>query len=422
MSTNITVSLPPGSTSHGDPNLLCLPPSWTDLATFYGTNYLAHAATLIARPGQSLIETIIDTTNALFIPGSGMVRAVRLLIFSVDWTRNRSPLRRAAKAGALCMVVKRRHIGRATWSGPDPELARAGRGDWFSDHFSLETDPAYVPFSRSILGTCYLRDREQYCLIEVSQLVPLRAFLPEVDVPTTSTFTNSSNYLSHRKIGVPGQLNIAKILVSILQLIWGISTLYNARGNQIDLYGYGAFGLTVAPYAFMSFLNLLVSLVLPVHNNMYLVWTPDMKEAMVKPRTERHRAGIFYGMIASVDVDELSRQVKKDKCRLPYNQKLVNMPCLLTIYSFIYLLIAIIPLAIVGAFTNFRTGSDVHVDRAWILAWLIVGSASAILIGQVSAQVAMNQRAEAFQDFLKFKTSTKSTQGELDAQSVGQQY
>lgn len=409
MATNATVTLPAGATNHGDPNLVCVPPSWADLASFFGTNYLAHAATLIPRPGQSLVETAIDTANALFIPGSGMIRAIRLLFFYTDVRRRTPPLTRAARAGALCMIVKRAHVSRAISSD---EILPGGGGDWFSDSFSLGGDPDYVPLARSILGTCIIRDRRTYCLVQVSPQVPMREFMPEIDAPlppdkstqssagASSASAASSDRRRFRKIEIPGRLDVARILVSILQLMWGISTLYDTRGNQISLYGYGSFGLTVAPYAVMSFLNLLVSLVLPAHNNMYLVWTQDAKEAMetlVETSSGRlRRAGEFYGMVATVDEDELAALDEKR----PYDFQLMKHPRRLVAYSFFYILIAIIPLAIVGAFTGFETGSDVRVDRAWILAWLIVGSASAVLIRQVTVSMVSSRGGEYLRDFL----------------------
>ena len=98
-----TFNVPEGSTNHGDPNLLCVPPSWSDLAVFFGTNYLAHAATLVTRPGQSFVETIVDTANALFIPGSGMIHAIRVLFYDTDIHRTSPPLKKAARAG--CGVI-----------------------------------------------------------------------------------------------------------------------------------------------------------------------------------------------------------------------------------------------------------------------------------------------------------------------------
>jgi hypothetical protein len=58
--SNNTISLPEGFTNHDDPNLLCMPPSWTDLAIFFLGNYVAHAATVVSRPGESPVDRIVS--------------------------------------------------------------------------------------------------------------------------------------------------------------------------------------------------------------------------------------------------------------------------------------------------------------------------------------------------------------------------
>jgi hypothetical protein len=77
---NFTITVPPNAQNHGDPGLICLPPIWADYFIFFATNYIAHAATLISVPGETLWEILISTANALFIPGSGALRAFRFLV------------------------------------------------------------------------------------------------------------------------------------------------------------------------------------------------------------------------------------------------------------------------------------------------------------------------------------------------------
>lgn len=57
--------------------------------------------------------------------------------------------------------------------------------------------------------------------------------------------------------------NILKWLVAPTQLLFASFTLYRTRGNQIDQYGYAAFGLTVIPYAIMSLNNLSANILTP---------------------------------------------------------------------------------------------------------------------------------------------------------------
>lgn len=72
--------------------------------------------------------------------------------------------------------------------------------------------------------------------------------------------------------------NVAAIVAAMVQTCYAILTLYRARGNQISRYGFTAFGLTVAPYAVMSIVNLLGSLSSPSYPAMYLVRSNAMTE------------------------------------------------------------------------------------------------------------------------------------------------
>jgi len=50
---------------------------------------------------------------------------------------------------------------------------------------------------------------------------------------------------------------------SVFQMISSVITLYRTRGNQIEQFGYTAYGLSVIPYALMSLVNLLANMVTP---------------------------------------------------------------------------------------------------------------------------------------------------------------
>jgi hypothetical protein len=107
-----------GFTHNGDCRLLCRQASWADVATFFVGNYLAHAATVIGRPGESMLSTIISILMAIVFPGSGLVKGMRaILTFAVFAP---TELRKAAKAGALCAVVKERIDVSSSVSHPSP--------------------------------------------------------------------------------------------------------------------------------------------------------------------------------------------------------------------------------------------------------------------------------------------------------------
>jgi hypothetical protein len=91
--------------------------------------------------------------------------------------------------------------------------------------------------------------------------------------------------------------NILKSLVSLAQAIFAATTLYQTRGDQLKRYGYAAFGLTVTPYAFMSLINLLGSLLCPEYPALYLVESEAMEDAR-----EKH-GGIFDGTVIGMEID-----------------------------------------------------------------------------------------------------------------------
>src|SRR4051794_22041123 len=76
----------------------------------------------------------------------------------------------------------------------------------------------------------------------------------------------------------PPQLFL-RLLSPLWQLGASIMTLYRARGDQIKLYGLPAFGLAVVPYAVMSLLNLVGTLMLPEYPALYLIESEIMHEA-----------------------------------------------------------------------------------------------------------------------------------------------
>ncbi|KAK8131602.1 hypothetical protein PG984_008040 [Apiospora sp. TS-2023a] len=102
---NFAIQVPDGATNHNDPDVLCLPPEWTDYISFFFANYLAHAATLYSAPSASMVETMFATVTAFFIPGFGVLKVIKR-IFVHSATIRHDDLRRAVRSGALAAVWK----------------------------------------------------------------------------------------------------------------------------------------------------------------------------------------------------------------------------------------------------------------------------------------------------------------------------
>ena len=101
---NITLSLPEGTSDNGSPGLLCTPTTWKDIMFFYLFNYIAHAATVLRRPGEQSIDFAVTVIGSLFLPTIGLHRGVEALLSGSMLSR--CDLTRAARAGALCMLVR----------------------------------------------------------------------------------------------------------------------------------------------------------------------------------------------------------------------------------------------------------------------------------------------------------------------------
>ena len=65
--------------------------------------------------------------------------------------------------------------------------------------------------------------------------------------------------------------SVATALIGVYQIIYGAITLYLARGNQMELYGYASFGLTVVPYILMTIVNLLAQFFTDDYATLYMV-------------------------------------------------------------------------------------------------------------------------------------------------------
>ena len=83
-----------------------------------------------------------------------------------------------------------------------------------------------------------------------------------------------------KKMKLCSNYNVVKILIALAQVVYAITTLYRAKGDQITRFGYAAFGLTVIPYLFMSIMNLIGNLMRPDYPTMYLVESQDMVDAV----------------------------------------------------------------------------------------------------------------------------------------------
>jgi hypothetical protein len=136
-----------------------------------------------------------------------------------------------------------------------------------------------------------------------------------------------------------------KFIVSFIQLCYSVMTLYLTRGDQVTQFGFFAFGLTVTPYAFMSFINVLAHICSPEYPCLYLVSSPTMEEA-------RRDGGVFDGVIGSVDLSRRKSLLPPQDDEQTLSSKLGT-----TYLPWISLLVSLIPLVTIGVLSKLKYGT-----------------------------------------------------------------
>ena len=325
---NITISVPPGTTNHGEPDLLCIPPKWNDYLIFLGANYLAHAITVVTFPGNSWEQALVAAIAALLLPVSGIGRALNAM-----WERAiffKDPVTRATRASALCMVVRAESRNSSgTHYGKWYEAAPKSEGyEGFIDERSLKVHGVY-------------RLQEGWHFVTVPCRAPVSMPWEGADL--------------RRDLSTP--YNIAKPLIGLGQAVWAAITLYRARGDQIERYGYAAFGLTVGQYAYMSVLNVVGNILQPEYPAIFMLRTPLMDQA--------EQDGCFFSGELKAHLGE----GQWSSTQLPSS----------TIISFVmvYTVCSLVPLALVGGLSGFRPQQSTVVQRLFTMWWL----GASILLG-----------------------------------------
>ena len=348
---NITVTVPEGTQSHGSPNLICTPTKWTDVAIFFLANYVAHAATTKSLPGEPPLDALRVLISALCLPVSGVTRGVKAIVQCAVFSG--TPLETAAKAGALCVVVRteawmpqRGDVACVTnfesleSLNTQPRIDREEvrkiphlRVRWKSRLF-LPSNNVFKSKGRKVHGICCLPHGYALAVLpaQASIMEIRKDKCDELEIPKVSSWLQQVNdalrTLRHNsrdsrlatedgiELRAPGSqsanppdpairpaielssnYNLPKGIIALFQTLYASATLYQTRGDQIQRYGYAAFGLTVAPYLIMSVINLLGTMLTPDYPCVYLVRSGIMDEA------SRREGAKFEGVVATLISD-----------------------------------------------------------------------------------------------------------------------
>ncbi|KAF2478289.1 uncharacterized protein BDR25DRAFT_276181, partial [Lindgomyces ingoldianus] len=277
---NITLPLPLGTSTHNSPGLLCTPTKWSDLASFYLFNYIAHAATVLTRPGERSFDFVATVLGCLLFPALGLYRGIEAILSGSVFAKD--DLTKAARSGALCMLVRS-----PGWTPSGGEIVghvimrkcevgdHDGHPGSIPQHGSAHIVTYQAPWTFSRFGRPIAAHRQ---LIHGTYVIPqgyhfaivpgsahfTSPALPLASNPaaqTTSTCTSACS--SSPTVSISSTYNLVKALIALAQTGYASLTLYRSRGDQIQQFGFAAFGLTVAPYAVMSIVNLVGNLCRP---------------------------------------------------------------------------------------------------------------------------------------------------------------
>ncbi|KAH7064458.1 hypothetical protein BKA63DRAFT_173792 [Paraphoma chrysanthemicola] len=302
---NYTIALPVGSSDHGQPGLLCTPTKPIDLLIFFLLNYVAHAATVLTKPGERVDDFFVSVIGSLLFPALGLYRGIEAILCGAVFVQ-RDDLRKAAKSSALCLVVRG-----ADWRPRDGDsvetsiLKRKGN-DGEPDIETNENSESVKGEEKKVIRTHLVTHSPPYmfskfgCPVFVyRRIIHGRHILPTgyrfALLPHDTEFERSSTGFGGQQphVEISATYNTVKALIALAQSAYALATLYRARGDQIGQFGYAAFGLTVAPYAVMSIMNLVGNLCRPEYPSLYMVESSTMDEA-------RSRGGLFEGAVARV--------------------------------------------------------------------------------------------------------------------------
>lgn len=100
----VAITVPQGTSNHGDPRLICTETHWYNAASFLFGNYIANASSIVSRPGENGATSLKSVMFALFFPTSGIVKGLRAILQYA--LRRKTSLGTATGAGAMCMVVR----------------------------------------------------------------------------------------------------------------------------------------------------------------------------------------------------------------------------------------------------------------------------------------------------------------------------
>jgi hypothetical protein len=196
-------------------------------------------------------------------------------------------------------------------------------------------------------------------------------------VPRDATFEDDDPNQPDKsaRIKISSNYNSVKVLIALGQTLFATTTVYRSKGDQITRFGYAAFGLTVAPYAFMSVINLFGHLMCPDYSTKYLVESAGLRHLREHSNAPQgfnlrddEKNILVEGVVGKLTLDADRKAQSTDHHGYAYGV----VRHVLIAWSSLILGIGV-PLAIIGGISGFHKGSSTHAQRVWTMCWLAFG-------------------------------------------------
>jgi len=379
-------------------NIVCGAASWTDIVAFFLLNYVVHAGTIRHFPGDSTTTQIWWTACAFFVPFAGVWRACESIANARPFEKD--ALERAKYAGALCMVHHLSLRRRGARNGEEILFCRI-RGRVPS-----------TPDENGFVACTFRNDRFEFWGSRI-----VNPLFEKIHGGGSALYSDSF-------VIVPPNLKVVskcdgnvvlscssgtlKCAAAIVQVGFAAVTLYRARGDQVEKYGYAAFGLTVIPYAIMSVLNLMANILTPEYPTLFTVHSDLMDAAERRPGLvfegvvgtivpRSSETNDFYGTLAirhesSVQipegyVDESDEELRVEASDIGRHETIPNYAKTQKIQNIAAIAIGLAALAtpyiLISVFSDgFKSGDiSTPVERGFVMSWLVVGQVFGALVG-----------------------------------------
>lgn len=294
--TGTTSSTIPNNIRFTESGLCVVPAPWTQILSFFVTNYIARIATFKKTSGYEGSRDYFRTIVSLFVPFFGISQAASTIARGSRFL-GKDEIGKALHAGTLCIVQRQQTwkpkngdvIRGCTFEEPSKRSRKKNRSSG-SHHREEAVLCIETPNMKQIVNPTKWKIQGQYNLPNgygFAKLPPgtsLGAINPTTD---RSTIVIASSY------------GTAKSFLGALQILFSIYTLYGAYGAQVASYGYAAFGFSVIPYTIMSFLNAIANIIEADYDTLFMIESEVMVEAF--GRTKEEFVGAVGALIPDLD-------------------------------------------------------------------------------------------------------------------------